>query len=357
MIQNEQQNRVLPAEWYPQKGVMLTWAHAETDWHPYLNEIYKTLLSLAIAIAKYEKVLVVAQQKEEVLQMLNDELGPQLMQNVTVVECKTNDTWARDHAFITLLEKQNDGSVQPVYMDFQFNGWGKKFESQYDNAINQYLCDNNIIKDKWQDCNHFVLEGGSIESDGEGTIFTTSTCLLAPNRNQPLTKQEIEEQLIGFFNAKRVVWLDHGELIGDDTDGHIDTIVRIAPNDTIVYVGCEDTNDEQYNDFKALKEQLISLKTLDNKPYRLLELPMPKAIYDDENQRLPATYANFLIINNAVILPTYNQPENDKKAAEVLQEAFPDREIISIDAQIVIEQHGSLHCLTMQIPQEAEGIL
>ena len=169
--------------------------------------------------------------------MLNDELGPQLMQNVTVVECKTNDTWARDHGFITLLEKQNDGSVQPVYMDFQFNGWGKKFESQYDNAINQYLCDNNIIKGKWQDCNHFVLEGGSIESDGEGTIFTTSTCLLAPNRNQPLTKQEIEEQLIGFFNAKRVVWLDHGELIGDDTDGHIDTIVRIAPNDTIVLCG------------------------------------------------------------------------------------------------------------------------
>ena len=181
--------------------------------------------------------------------------------------------------------------------------------------------------------------------------------MLAPNRNQPLTKQELEEQLIHFFNAKRVVWLDHGELIGDDTDGHIDTIVRIAPNNTIVYVGCEDTNDEQYNDFKALKEQLIALKTLDNKPYRLLELPMPKAIYDDENQRLPATYANFLIINNAVILPTYNQPENDKKAAEVLQEAFPDREIISIDAQIVIEQHGSLHCLTMQIPQEAEGIL
>ena len=135
MIQNEQQNRVLPAEWYPQKGVMLTWAHAETDWRPYLNEIYKTLLSLAKAIAKYEKVLVVAQQKEEVLQMLNDELGAQLMQNVVVVECKTNDTWARDHGFITLLEKQNDGSIQPVYMDFQFNGWGKKFESLYDNAI------------------------------------------------------------------------------------------------------------------------------------------------------------------------------------------------------------------------------
>ena len=206
-----------------------------------------------------------------------------------------------------------------------------------------------MLTGSWQDLNHFVLEGGSIESDGEGTIFTTSMCLLAPNRNQPLSKPEIEVKLLEMLHAKRVVWLDYGSLVGDDTDGHIDTTVRVAPNNTLVFVGCEDENDEQYADFLSLKKQLQTLKTLSGEAYRLIELPMPTAIYCDD-ERLPATYANFLIINNVVILPTYNQPENDKKAAEQLQKAFPEHRIVGVDARTVIKQHGSLHCLTMQIP-------
>jgi agmatine/peptidylarginine deiminase len=195
----------------------------------------------------------------------------------------------------------------------------------------------------------FVLEGGSIESDGKGTVFTTSQCLLAPNRNQPLTKKGIEEYLKKTLCAEQIVWLDYGNLIGDDTDGHIDTIVRIAPNDTILYVKCEDKNDEQFDDFKALENQLQSLRTKESKPYRLLPLPMPKAMYDN-GDRLPATYANFLIINGAVLVPTYNQPDLDKKAMDIIQQAFHDREIIGIDAQVAVRQHGSLHCLTMQFP-------
>ena len=149
--------------------------------------------------------------------------------------------------------------------------------------------------------------------------------------------------------AERIVWLEHGNLIGDDTDGHIDTIVRIAPDDTILYVKCYDEKDEQFEDFDALEAQLKCLRTKEGKPYRLLPLPMPKAMYD-EDDRLPATYANFLIINGAVLVPTYNQPDLDKKAINIIRQAFPDREIIGIDAQVAVRQHGSLHCLTMQFP-------
>ncbi len=349
MKQKIYKNVVLPPEWHEQKAVMLTWAHKDTDWKPYLDDINKTLLSLTEVIAKEEKVLIVAQNKDDVWTLIKEHISPEWWNNISVFQCETNDTWARDHAFITLKATTEEGEIEPVYLDFQFNGWGKKFASVHDNAINEHLKQAKVLTGNWQDLNHFVLEGGSIESDGEGTIFTTSMCLLAPNRNQPLSKEEIEVKLLELLHAKRVVWLDYGSLVGDDTDGHIDTTVRVAPNNTLVFVGCEDENDEQYADFLSLKKQLQTLKTLSGEAYRLIELPMPTAIYCDE-ERLPATYANFLIINNVVILPTYNQPENDKKAAEQLQKAFPEHRIVEVDARTVIKQHGSLHCLTMQIP-------
>ena len=198
------------------------------------------------------------------------------------------------------------------------------------------------------------MEGGSIESDGKHTLFTTTLCLNAPYRNQPLTQEDIEKRLLEIFpDMQRVVWIEHGELEGDDTDGHIDTIFRCAPNDTLLYIGTDNINDTHYHDLKALDEQAKSLRTLDGKPYRLYKLPLPEAIYD-EGERLPATYANFLILNGAVIVPTYNQPENDKQALDIIQLAFPNYDIIGVDSQIIIRQHGSIHCLTMQFP---EGVL
>lgn len=173
---------------------------------------------------------------------------------------------------------------------------------------------------------------------------------MAPHRNQPLTKEDIDQKLRSFFpNINHIVWLDYGQLAGDDTDGHIDTIVRIAPNDTLLYIRCDDPQDEHYDDFHHLEEQLQGLRTPEGQPYRLLPLPMPNAIYDD-GERLPATHANFLILNGAVLVPTYNQPEKDKRAMEQIQLAFPDREIIGIDSRTIIRQHGSIHCLTMQLP-------
>ena len=187
----------------------------------------------------------------------------------------------------------------------------------------------------------FVLEGGSIESDGKGTVFTTECCLMAPNRNQPLTREEVEQELLLRLKAKRVVWLQHGALAGDDTDGHIDTTVRLAPDDTIIFC------------YPADKKELENLMTPDGKQYRLLELPLPTVEYDGE--KLPATYANFLVINGAVIVPTYNIPDMDAKACETIQTAFPDRKIIAIDATTIVRQHGSIHCCTMQVPATKEN--
>ena len=330
----------LPAEWEPQWGVHLTWPHAATDWAPMLDEITATYETFAREIAKREHLLVVIPKDEAPstrLSPLTSHLLP----------LRSNDTWARDHGFITLSD--DEGHLR--LLDFRFNGWGEKFPADLDNAINRHLYDEGLIEGEYVDCLDFVLEGGSIESDGKGTVFTTTGCLLAPHRNQPMTKEQIEERLKRELHAKRILWIDHGNLTGDDTDGHIDTLVRICPEDTLLYVGCDDPKDEQYEDLRLMEEQLKSFRTLDGKPYRLKRLPMPRPIYED-GDRLPATYANFLVINGAVLCPTYDQPDLDTEALRIIGEAFPGREIVGIDCRSVIRQHGSLHCCTMQIPEK-----
>ena len=334
----------LPAEWQPQSGIQLTWPHQETDWHPYLDDIQHTYIELAKAITTHELLLVVAPQTEPIRQQLEVHLDATHCARIRYCACPTNDTWARDHGALTLM-----GQPHPQLLDFRFNGWGEKFEAGFDNAITRHLCAQQILHGTYEDCNDFVLEGGSIESDGQGTILTTSHCLLAPHRNQPLTRDALTQQLLNRFHAKRILWLDHGTLEGDDTDGHIDTTVRFAPNDTLLYISCNNPADSHYADFQALEQQLHTLRTLEGKPYQLIPLPFPDPIYY-EGERLPASYANFLVINGAVIYPTYNQPHNDRLACEALQRAFPDREMLPVDSRIIIRQHGSIHCLTMQYP-------
>ena len=301
------------AEWEPQSAVQLTWPHKDTDWAPILPEI----------TAVYEEMKREIESRETV---------------VVVDDIPHNDTWARDHGFITVEE-----NGQLILLDFKFNGWGEKFAAELDNDINRQLYEQQLKEGIYESHLDFVLEGGSIESDGKGTIFTTTCCLMAPHRNQPLTQQEIEQQLKEWLGAERIVWINHGSLIGDDTDGHIDTLVRIAPNDTLLYIGADD----EHPDLLLMEQELQQLRTIDGHPYRLLRLPMPRPIYDD-GERLPATYANYLVINGAVLVPTYNQPDLDQEAISTIGKAFPDREIIGIDCRAVIRQHGSLHCCTMQ---------
>lgn len=301
------------AEWEPQTAVQLTWPHKDTDWAPILPEI----------TAVYEEMKREIESRETV---------------IVVDDIPHNDTWARDHGFITVEE-----NGQLILLDFKFNGWGEKFAAELDNDINRQLYEQQLVKGIYESHLDFVLEGGSIESDGKGTIFTTTCCLMAPHRNQPLTQQEIDQQLKEWLGAERIVWINHGSLIGDDTDGHIDTLVRIAPNDTLLYIGADD----EHPDLLLMEQELQQLRTIDGHPYRLLRLPMPRPIYDD-GERLPATYANYLVINGAVLVPTYNQPDLDQEAISTIGKAFPDREIIGIDCRAVIRQHGSLHCCTMQ---------
>lgn len=334
----------LPAEWERQSGMQLTWPHEGTDWAPILDRITGVYINIVREIARRERLIIVTQKNAESLrQLLSAYLSMQEMSQIEFFECETNDTWARDHGFITLVA---DGQRRLV--DFCFNGWGNKFPAEKDNAINGKL--KGILPGEYENRLSFVLEGGSIESDGCGTILTTSQCLLAPNRNQPMTQDDIERELKNTLCAERVLWLNHGNLVGDDTDGHIDTIVRFAPDDTLLYVGCDDVSDGQYEDFRLLEAQLGGLHTVSGKPYKLLRLPMPEPVYED-GERLPATYANFVILNGAVLVPTYAQPDNDAEAIRVIGSAFPGREIIGIDSRAVIVQHGSLHCCTMQFPE------
>ncbi len=340
-------SRFLPAEWHPQSAIQLTWPHIGTDWCNMLDEVTKCYLEMACEIAKREGLIIVSPQPQEVKQLIQKELPKELLDNITLHQIPTDDTWARDHGFITLL----DGRNQAALLDFRFNGWGQKFASAQDNQICRRMNQLAVLNGRYEGHLDFVLEGGSIESDGHGTLLTTTQCLTAPNRNEPLSKQEIEEQLKQRLCVERVLWLDHGYLAGDDTDSHIDTLARFCPKDTIAYVQCLDTEDEHYKELHLMEEQLKSLRTIDGKPYRLVPLPMAEAEYDKEGNRLPATYANFLIINGAVLMPSYGHEILDKEAQRQLQKAFPTHEIVPVNCRILIEQHGSLHCCTMQFPE------
>lgn len=352
----------LPAEWERQSGVQLTWPHKNTDWAPLLKEVTECYIRMALEISLRERLIIVTPERNEVNQLLHERLPKRVLDNITLYEMPTDDTWARDHGFITLQT-----SMGSLLLDFQFNGWGRKFPADEDNRIcrrmmglmEPRLGQLPVLQGQYEDHLDFVLEGGSIESDGRGTILTTSQCLMAPNRNQPLSQAEIEERLKRYLRAERILWLDHGYLAGDDTDSHIDTLARLCPNDTIAYVQCTDPNDEHFGELKKMEEQLQGFRTLEGQPYRLIPLPMASAVYEKmregENeimreQRLPATYANFLVINGAVLMPTYRDPEMDEKARLQLQRAFPKHEIVGIDCRVLIEQHGSLHCCTMQFP-------
>ena len=331
----------LPAEWHQQSGIQLTWPHAGTDWAYMLNEVQGCFLNIAQEITKREILLIVTPEPEAVREQIEATVN---MDNVRFLKCETNDTWARDHGAITMIDEGN-----PSLLDFAFNGWGLKFASELDNQITRHALEAGVLKGCYVNHLDFVLEGGSIESDGMGTLMTTSECLLSPNRNKQLNQVEIEEYLKSTFHLQRILWLDHGYLVGDDTDSHIDTLARFCSSNTIAYVKCDNSEDEHYESLHAMEEQLKTFRTLAGEPYKLLALPMANKI-EEAGERLPATYANFLIMNEVILYPTYDQPENDRKAKEVLQQAFPKHEIIGIDCRALIKQHGSLHCVTMQYP-------
>lgn len=331
-----------PAEWYPQSAIQITWPHESTDWADMLDEVTEFYIHLSKEILKHSRLLIVCNDSVKIEKYFTSTE----LTNMSLVEAKSNDTWARDHGAISVFIDD-----KPVIYDFGFNAWGLKFAANYDNQITSTLFAKETFSKEviYHNYLNFILEGGAIETDGEGTLLTTSKCLLAPNRNQPLTKADIEEFLKKTLGLKQILWLHHGYLSGDDTDNHIDTLARFCDKTTIAYVQCNDDTDEHYHELKKMEEELLSFRTTDGEPYNLIALPMATPVFEDD-YRLPATYANFLIMNTVVLIPTYNS-ERDILAKQQLQKAFPNKEIIGIDCRTLIKQHGSLHCITMQYPE------
>jgi agmatine deiminase len=333
----------LPAEWEEQDGVLMAWPHADSDWRDDLTAVEPVFIHIAREITRFERLLVVAPEISPVRQKLEN--GGVDLHRVNLRQMPTNDTWARDFGPITVIE---DG--HPVLLDFGFNGWGLKFAANLDNRITGNLARSGVFGRHEVLIPGLILEGGSIESDGAGTLLTTRQCLLEANRNPHLRRPEIEATLNHLFGSTHFLWLENGYLAGDDTDSHIDTLARLCPDDTIAYVKCDDPKDEHFSVLAAMEAELRAFRTVDGRPYRLLPLPWPKACFDQSGQRLPATYANFLVINGAVLVPTYGA-EQDGAALAAVAQAFPRRQVVAIDCLPLIHQHGSLHCVTMQIPK------
>lgn len=340
----------LPAEWEKQSGIQLTWPHCDTEWYE-LEKVLECYVEIASQIIRFEKLIIATRDIDECksdIQRITAHKGIDLdMSKITFHQTPLNDTWARDHGGISVY---GDNGEKYVY-DFVFNGWGLKFASNLDNQITKNLLfDGTFAEDViGVDMRPYVLEGGSIDSDGCGTMLTTTECLCSVNRNEYLCKEEIEDELKGAFGLDRILWLDHGAIIGDDTDSHVDTLARFCSEDTIAYVQCTDESDPHYQELKKMEEQLSTFRTADGQPYKLIPLPLPEPLYL-EDYRLPASYANFLIVNGGVLLPGSGS-SLDKVAKERLQQAFPDREIVLIDCRALLSGHGSLHCVTMNYPE------
>jgi len=330
--------RRLPPEWQKQRAVLMAFPHKNSDWNNNLKSALVPFIRIAQAIAYAEPVYIVCDNKDDISELFCS------TRNMSFIEIPSNDTWIRDFGYISIEEDE-----EVKLLDFTFDAWGGKFESTLDNDVNIALHQKGYMGVTPLESIDFVLEGGSIESDGQGTILTTTKCLCHSNRNGGLAKDEVEKKFQEYFGIKRVLWLDYGYLAGDDTDSHIDTLARFVSVDTIVYVQCLDKEDEHYLELKKMEEQLQSFRTFENKAYILVPLPLPSAKYDKDKNRLPATYANFLISNGALIYPIYSVKE-DKEVHKIFKALYEDKELIPIECSRLIEEGGSLHCSTMQIP-------
>jgi agmatine deiminase len=333
----------MPAEWEAVDAVLMAWPDASTDWEEVLAAAQDCVARIAHASAQFAQVLMISAEPDVTAATLGA-LGC-AMDQIIIVEQKVGDTWCRDYGPITIEERAG----HRVLLDCGFNGWGLKFPSAIDNTATRQLAAAGIFGETPLRTVPLILEGGSIETDGTGTLLTTANCLLEGNRNPHLSREQIATALQDLLGVERVLFLDNGHLLGDDTDAHIDTLARLCPNDTICYMACDDEADEHYPALQAMAGELQQLTTAAGAPYRLLALPWPRAMYAADGHRLPATYANYLVVNGVVLVPTYGDAA-DRRALAVVAEAYPEHQVYGIDCRVLVEQHGSLHCMTMQLP-------
>lgn len=333
----------LIAEWEVCSRILLALPEETTDWNYVLHEARNQFARLIQALTDNgEHCIVLCQNLAEAESLLSG-CDSNLL---TLVEAPYNDTWTRDYGPITVQRGDRIRSL-----DFGFNGWGLKFAADKDNLVNLYLHDNLVLDpDRYRNVREFILEGGSVETDGRGTLLTTSRCLLSPNRNGGRTKKEIGDRLEEYLGVEHILWLDHGALEGDDTDSHIDTLCRMAPDNIILFTGCRNVDDPHFEELLRMRAQLSLFRNMEGDAYNLVELPLPDPIFGPEGNRLPATYANYLVTERNIFMPVYNQAANDLLACQTVKIAFPEHKVIPVDCRTLLLQHGSLHCSTMQIP-------
>jgi len=332
-------------EWTSQSGVVLTWPHEATDWRDDLAAADACFGRIAAALTWRTAVLVVCRDVAHgirVRRVIAAADGD--ARRVRTYTAPSNDSWARDHGPLTV---RREGRL--LLLDFRFDGWGGKYPAELDDGITRAIAVQGAFGATPVESVDFVLEGGSVETDGQGTILTTRRCLLSTTRHAGLGRHEVDAVLARRLGARRVLWLEHGALEGDDTDGHVDTLARFCDPGTIAYQACEDPADAQYAELRELARELRALRQPDGRPYALVPLPLPAPLCDGTGHRLPAGYANFLITDGAVLVPGYNDAA-DGQAREALARCFPDRDVVMVDCRPLIREYGSLHCVTMQLP-------
>lgn len=345
MLSSHEEKIELPAEWEPQSASLLVWPHKDSDWHEYLNEVENTYAELSKAISLYQKLLIIFRDKEHsdliISKLASKKISPD---SYLLLSCDFNDTWCRDYGPIIV---RRDGTLE--IRNFVFDGWGKKYPSSLDNLLTQKLFNKEVFGSLELQTYEFILEGGSIDTDGHGTFLTTSRCLL--KRHPDKSKEKLEHLLKEYLGANKVHWLNHGKIQGDDTDGHIDMLARFVNPSTIAYSACNNESHPGYSELKKMKQELSLLQQSNGEPYNLIPLELPETKMH-KGKLLPASYVNFLIINRAVLVPSYDDPK-DQVALDKIKQCFPERKVININSNTLIKQYGSLHCASMQLPAGA----
>jgi agmatine deiminase len=337
----------MPAEWEPHEATWLSWPKDPLTWPNRVPQAQEVFARMIEALTPQEKVHLLVDDGE-----MEDEVRKKLSskkvneKNLFLHPIKTVDSWIRDYG-PNFLVGATGRSPTLAYNCWTFNAWGEKYDT--------LMKDNGIPKRIFHLLNlplfepGIVLEGGSIDVNGQGCVLTTEQCLLNKNRNPQLFKNEIEEYLKNFLNVSKVLWLGEG-IVGDDTDGHIDDITRFVSEDTVVTAIEEDPSDDNYQPLQDNLERLKLMKDPKGNPFNIFTLPMPGPVLDDEGERLPASYANFYIANGVVLAPLYRH-ENDGKALEILKGLFPDRKVTGIECNDLIFGMGAIHCVTQQQPK------
>lgn len=336
-----------PAEWEPQSATIIAWPHSSGDFTN-LSAVEDSYHFIATSICRFQPLIIICRDGEHQLHIQSQLQG---CQQIHYIQAAYNDIWVRDTLFISLEWTHPKAKLQ--LLNFRFNGWGNKYPHDLDDALNLTLFSHPMFKGLPNASVNLVLEGGSVESDGMGTLLTTKNCLFNPNRNPELTSLEIENQVQNYLGVSRILWIEQDNLAGDDTDAHIDTLARFLNQNTIAYCSCDDPEDVHYASLKNMEAQLQAFCDDKGEKYKLIPLPLPQAIFNEEGRRLPANYANFLFINGALLVPVYDDP-NDKIVLERIAACLPELEIIATPCRPIVHQYGSLHCASMQIPAFVE---